>query len=416
MSRTFGVCWIFLWISAAANVTAYYVLSNETASWDNAKSRGNFATPTIQGNNSSWFNINITSDLNENETAWVGYYKKETAFAYIGCSLLNKTVPNGLLPTRKNSPGNCFSLCKETYHSYIGLNKGNCFCLSELPSGNITLSKCDISPNGDWIAGGNDCMSLYQKIRADIHVTRGGNSGKCLVFEARNNELYWTRCEEYDQTLCKNGSAIVSAQYYSQTYFSWKHYVKACFEINLSPISYNDTLNSTSISQANGPTSTNVIRSDAIYRFNEKPNAISTDDSVKYGYITKRGNITFLLFTETSSNKRYLLQIDSETGLNLTSEQIRTTTTPTSTTKTTRKPLDNGTTPRHTSSLPIKSSSITTSSIPSVNDGITNSSEPMQSISVTSISEKRNSLFDAARQQTKRRVVPSIRGLMNLFK
>jgi hypothetical protein len=51
--------------------------------------------------------------------------------------------------------------------------------------------------------------------------------------------------------------------------------VKACFEKHLSPISYNDTLNSTSISQATGPTSTNVIRSDAIYRFNGKLKIIS---------------------------------------------------------------------------------------------------------------------------------------------
>ncbi|XP_060582432.1 uncharacterized protein LOC132738846 [Ruditapes philippinarum] len=150
-----------------------------------------------------------------------------------------------------------------------------CFCLSELPSGNISLSECDISPNGDWIAGGNDCMSLYQKIRADIHVTTSGNSGKCLVFEVTNNVPYWRPCKEYDLKLCKNGSAIVSVLYNSQTYFSWEHYVKACFERNLSPISYNDTLNSTSISQATGPTSTNVIRSGVIYRFDGELKIIS---------------------------------------------------------------------------------------------------------------------------------------------
>ncbi|XP_060600052.1 myb-like protein F, partial [Ruditapes philippinarum] len=88
---------------------------------------------------------------------------------------------------------------------------------------------------------------------------------------------------------------------------------------------------------------------------------ISLDDIVWYGYIKKQGNVTFLKFTKNSSNKRFLLQ------------------------------TYNGTTPpRTTSSLPIKSSSITTahtSSTSSVNDGITNRSEPLQSISETSISE-----------------------------
>jgi hypothetical protein len=63
-------------------VSAYFV-SNEYITWDDAKGRGNFATPNIQVNNST-FIVNISTDLNDNEEVWVGYYQKETAFAYIG--------------------------------------------------------------------------------------------------------------------------------------------------------------------------------------------------------------------------------------------------------------------------------------------------------------------------------------------
>ncbi|XP_060582423.1 uncharacterized protein LOC132738837 [Ruditapes philippinarum] len=91
-------------------------------------------------------------------------------------------------------------------------------------------------------------------------------------------------------------------------YIQWRHYVKTCFENGCFPITYNDTV-SLSISQANGPSWTNVIRSDVIYKYYESSNAISANDVSKFGYITKHGNVTFLSFTKNSyNNKRYLLQ------------------------------------------------------------------------------------------------------------
>ncbi|XP_060569428.1 putative uncharacterized protein DDB_G0277255 [Ruditapes philippinarum] len=382
MSRTLRVCWMFLWITAA-NVSANYFLSNETFSWDDAKNKMNFATPVIQVDNSS-FKVNITTDLNQNEDAWVGYFKKETAFEYIGCGRLTNTEPKVWLTLKRNSPGNCFSVCKQYDYNHIGLNNGTCFCLSVILNDEIKFPECDISYDGNWIAGGKEYMSIYRAIETDINVAIQ-NSGKCLVFQ-QNKEVFWAECDEADQKLCKNGESFEPVFHASSQFFFWRHYVKTCFVSNFSAINFHGIFNSPTLT----PKSTNVIRSDVIYKFNEKANAISKDNSVKYGYITKRGSVTFLLFNKTSSNKRYLFQIDSETVTNPTSEQIRTSTTQTSTTKTTRLPLDNGTTPRNTSSLPIKSSSITTahtSSTSSVNDGITNSSEPLQSISETIISE-----------------------------
>jgi hypothetical protein len=66
-------------------VSGNYVLSNQKFTWHGAKSRGNFATPNINITN-SLVTVDILNNL-KNEEAWVGYYSKETAFAYIGKKL-----------------------------------------------------------------------------------------------------------------------------------------------------------------------------------------------------------------------------------------------------------------------------------------------------------------------------------------
>jgi hypothetical protein len=63
-------------------LSANYTISSRTYTWEEAITKGNIATPSIEMNNSS-LTVNITVDVN-NKEAWVGYYLKETAFAYIG--------------------------------------------------------------------------------------------------------------------------------------------------------------------------------------------------------------------------------------------------------------------------------------------------------------------------------------------
>jgi hypothetical protein len=58
------------------------VISSGKFTWQDANTTKHFATPMIEVNNSS-LTVNINVDL-RNKEAWVGYYLKETAFAYIG--------------------------------------------------------------------------------------------------------------------------------------------------------------------------------------------------------------------------------------------------------------------------------------------------------------------------------------------
>ncbi|XP_060562182.1 uncharacterized protein LOC132721826 [Ruditapes philippinarum] len=131
MSLKSGLCWIYL-LSVACTVSAD-ILSNENSTWHDANSRGNFATPKIQVNNST-FIVNIPTDLNDNEEAWVGYYKKETAFAYIECGFVNNAKLTILLPVSRNSPGLCYSMCNKSHHTYVGLNKDKVNYLSNCTS------------------------------------------------------------------------------------------------------------------------------------------------------------------------------------------------------------------------------------------------------------------------------------------
>ncbi|XP_060584393.1 uncharacterized protein LOC132740497, partial [Ruditapes philippinarum] len=206
MSRQLGVFWIFLWI-LAAGVSAQNDLSIENFTWPKAKERGNMATPTIKVNNTTLF-LNISSNvgLNENEEAWVGYYQKETAFSYIGCGHINSSDTNILLPHSRKTPGLCYSLCDKSEKKFIALNKDKCFCMSEIPSKTISLAKCDISPNGTWMAGGgDDYMSIYEKMNTDIYVkSSDDDGGKCFVFQNTGKNRWWFGCDKYFHLFCKS--------------------------------------------------------------------------------------------------------------------------------------------------------------------------------------------------------------------
>ncbi|XP_060580736.1 uncharacterized protein LOC132737463 isoform X2 [Ruditapes philippinarum] len=175
--------------------------------WFDAKGRGNFATPNILVN-SSTFIVNISTDLNDNEEVWVGYFKKGTAFAYIGCGFINNAKPTILLPESRNSPGLCYSMCNKYYHQYIGLNKDKCFCMKEKPIENISLPECDISPNGTWVAGGgSEYMSIYERLKTEMNVGRNKDNEECLIFES-NYRLWWSDCHHSYLSLCLKGNSF----------------------------------------------------------------------------------------------------------------------------------------------------------------------------------------------------------------
>ncbi|XP_060555844.1 uncharacterized protein LOC132716563, partial [Ruditapes philippinarum] len=216
-----------------------YVLSSQKFTWHAAKGRGNFATPNINIIDSL-----VTVDIPNNfkkEEAWVGYYSKETAFAYIGCWLIKNVNPKALFSQSNNNPGICFSVCKKYNHNYIGLNGGKCFCMQEKPK-NINLPECDISPDGIFVKGGghkaDKYMSIYERIKTDIHATNhsGQNGGKCLSFMRQPTiEYQWSACLDFNQILCaKNLNQHAENQ--SMQRNGWRHYVQTCFEHNCLPI------------------------------------------------------------------------------------------------------------------------------------------------------------------------------------
>ncbi|XP_060604535.1 uncharacterized protein LOC132757228 isoform X2 [Ruditapes philippinarum] len=251
-------------------VSGNYVLSNQKFTWHGAKSRGNFATPNINIM-SSLVTVDNLNNL-KNEEAWVGYYSKETAFAYIGCLLIKNENPKALFSRANNNPGICFSVCKKYNQNYIGLNGGKCFCMQERPSKNINRPACDISPDGIFVKGGvhkaDDYMSIYVRIKTDINVTNhnGQIGGKCLSFERKSTiEYQWSACINSYQFLCTKNSNQ-HAEFQNLPLSAWRHYVKTCFEHNCLPITYNDKLSST-VDENVGLSWTNVIRSDVIYKY-----------------------------------------------------------------------------------------------------------------------------------------------------
>ena len=54
---------------------------------------------------------------------------------------------------------------------------------------------------------------------------------------------------------------------HGQGYYEWRYYVQTCFKNSCSPISYDDIMSSP-IVNATGPSWSNVIRSDVIFKYN----------------------------------------------------------------------------------------------------------------------------------------------------
>ncbi|XP_060586436.1 uncharacterized protein LOC132742131 [Ruditapes philippinarum] len=121
---------------------------------------------------------------------------------------------------------------------------------------------------GNWIAGGgSEYMSIYERMKTDLIKDRNHNgNGECLTFQINIGHM-WSDCNSYHHSLCISEAIVQIASKNFTTFIEWRHYVQTCFENGCFPITYNDTM-SLSISQAYGPSWTNVIRSDVIYKYN----------------------------------------------------------------------------------------------------------------------------------------------------
>ncbi|XP_060562186.1 uncharacterized protein LOC132721829 [Ruditapes philippinarum] len=121
--------------------------------------------------------------------------------------------------------------------------------MKEKPIENISLPKCDISPNGTWVAGGgSEYISIYERLITEVNVGGNKDNEECLFFE-NNYGLWWSDCLHDYLSLCLKEEIVQTTSHNTMTYIEWRQYVKSCFENNCFPITYNDTM-SLSISQA----------------------------------------------------------------------------------------------------------------------------------------------------------------------
>ncbi|XP_053390651.1 uncharacterized protein LOC123559651 isoform X2 [Mercenaria mercenaria] len=278
------LCLLIVIFKITGSLGSYYISQSSVAPDENRQCQ--MAVPKIiSGLKNGRARLDIKEDIglmDMDETLWIGYFKSEMTFEYIGCVKESNISGYQNLSTESinGSLSKCYKNCQDS--EVIGVTMEKCYCFDSSPhSRNKSLlsSSCNaVCKNPDSAFCGGPYVSLCR-------TNTNGENG---------------------QRLGRGRKQRLDA-------------AQSCFTKKSYPISYS---NASKIRHGGPPAYTDDLRLDIIYTQDE-----DTTDDVCYGFLRKQQNGKyFLRFTDDNSKKRVLCENDTtDTTKSRDDQQIQTT-------------------------------------------------------------------------------------------
>ncbi|XP_053390643.1 uncharacterized protein LOC128553498 isoform X2 [Mercenaria mercenaria] len=207
-----SLCLLLVIYKITWSLGAYYISTSQRGTYEDKQCR--MAVPGISKKGEARLDIKDLMDMDE--TLWIGYFKSEMAFEYIGC-VKESDIPTDQNLSKESINGSlhkCYKKCQDL--EVIGVTKEKCYCFDSSPhSWNKSLhhSSCNaFCKNSDSVFCRGTYtdgfyVSLYRTNPTVIQQKPTDNSKdnkKCLEFIPSKRDFDWKRCSDEKVVMYEN--------------------------------------------------------------------------------------------------------------------------------------------------------------------------------------------------------------------